>query len=148
MPRALRPGSYGDIHVIDLPDGRHKARARFRDFDGRVRLISRTADSPRNAADDLRAALVERRGAGGDEVSSNTRLDALADLWLEQPHGWSTGTARTYGYIGGANVKPALGQLRTGEVTPAVIRALPTESRMLRERREAGVRRKSPRRAS
>lgn len=121
MPRALGLGTYGDIHVAALPDGRFKARARFRDFDGKVRIVSRTSNTEKNAKADLREALATRRGAGGVDVSSSTRVSDLADLWLEQPHNWSTGTARTYGSVVNSSVKPTLGGLRLSEATPAVI---------------------------
>jgi integrase len=49
----------------------------------------------------------------------------LADAWLEAPHGWSTGTMRTYRSVVGKQVKPAFGRLCVREVTPgAVSRAL------------------------
>lgn len=46
MSRQRLPiGTHGEITVIDLPDGRVEVRTRYRDFDGKARLVSaRTAD--------------------------------------------------------------------------------------------------------
>lgn len=121
MPRRLDIGTYGEIGYLDLPDEHVKARARFRDYDGTTRIVSRTGPTRAAARRALKAALAERRGAGGVDVNSNTRLSVLAELWLEQDHDWSTGTRRTYGVIVGRNVVPALGSVRVGEATPATI---------------------------
>jgi hypothetical protein len=39
-------GTSGTILFATMPNGRVKARVRFRDFDGEVRLVSKTAASP------------------------------------------------------------------------------------------------------
>lgn len=120
MPRALDPGTQGTFTYFELPNGKVKARVRFRDYDGTTRLVSRTGSSQPNAQRALKRALTTRRGAGGTDISHRTRIDALADAWLAAPHTWSPGTARTYGYII-ERVKASLGGLRIEEATPAAI---------------------------
>jgi hypothetical protein len=71
-----------------MPNGRVKARVKFRDFDGEVRLVSKTAASRAAAERALKTELTVRRAPG-------TRVSALADTWLAADHGWSTGTERT-----------------------------------------------------
>lgn len=41
----LAIGTFGDINVIRTHSGRHTARARYRDWDGKTRLVEATADT-------------------------------------------------------------------------------------------------------
>jgi len=119
-------GTYGRVLFIAQAGGRVQARARFRDYDGCIRLVSKIGGSRPAAERALKADLTRRQAPGGQgAISPATRLDALADAWLLAPHAWASGTQRTYATIVRNQVKPALGRLRLQEVSPgAVSRAL------------------------
>jgi integrase len=118
----LPVGTYGRVSFVELPSGEIQARARFRDYDGRTRLVSKVGHSKAAAERALKAELTSRQGpAGTGAVGSSMRVQDLADAWLESAHGWSTGTERTYRSVVRKLVKPALGQLRVREVTPGVV---------------------------
>lgn len=115
-------GTSGKFLFATLPNGRVKARVKFRDYDGRVRLVSKVGASRAAAERALKAELTSRQAPGGaGAITSATRMVTLADVWMEADHGWSTGTRRTYGSVINKQVKPAFGQLCIREVTPGVV---------------------------
>jgi hypothetical protein len=63
------------------PSGEIQARARFRDYDGRTRLVSKIARSRAAAERALKAELTSRQApASGGALSAVTRLDVLAEV--------------------------------------------------------------------
>ena len=66
MPRpSLALGEWGDVSVAKAADGKsYRARARFRDFDGVVRMVERRAATAKAARADLDVALRERARTG------------------------------------------------------------------------------------
>jgi integrase len=115
-------GTYGRVLFLAMPNGRVQARAKFRDYDGRVRLVSKVGSSRAAAERALKAELTDRQGPGGvGALTAATRMSALADTWLEADHGWSTGTMRTYRSVVRKQIQPAFGQLCIREVTPGVV---------------------------
>ncbi|HEV7204791.1 MAG TPA: tyrosine-type recombinase/integrase [Jatrophihabitans sp.] len=115
-------GTPGKVQFVHLSSGHTQARVLFRDFDGRVRLVSKNARTRAAAERALKVALAERQAPPGTgAITSSTLLSELAALWLEAPHGWSTGTERTYKSVIRNQVVPALGALRAREVTPGVV---------------------------
>jgi hypothetical protein len=115
-------GTFGRIAFVTKRNGQIEARARFRDFDGSVRLVATVAPSRSAAERLLKTEMVTRQApAGVGSVAPSTRLDALSEVWLACPHGWSTGTTRTYTPVVRNQVKPALGRLRVSEVTPGTV---------------------------
>ena len=123
MGRPPQPvGTYGRIHFVDQPSGETQARTRFRDYDGRVRMVTKVGRSRAAAERSLKAELTSRQAlGGGSAITGATRVTALADVWLEAEHGWSTGTQRTYRSVVDKQVKPAFGQLCVREVSPGVV---------------------------
>jgi integrase len=115
-------GTYGRVLYRDLPSGQIQARVKFRDYDGRVRLVSKSGPSRAAAERALKTELADRRAPGGaGAITADTRMAVLADAWLDADHDWSTGTERTYRSVIRKQVKPALGQLCLREVTPGVV---------------------------
>src|SRR3954453_1151244 len=115
----LPVGTFGKVGFLLLPSGEVQARARFRDFDGRTRLVSKTGVSRAAAERALKTELAARRGPGGAGViTASSRVSALVEAWLAADHGWSTGTERTYRSVIHTSVLPAFGQLTLQEVTP------------------------------
>lgn len=118
----LPVGTAGKTQFVSLPNGQIQARAKFRDFDGRIRLVAKHGRSRAAAERALKLELTNRQTpAGGGAIAASTRVSELARLWLDAPHGWSTGTERTYRSVIGNQVVPALGELRLREVTTGVV---------------------------
>lgn len=60
-------------------------------------------------------------------IAASIGVSELVHVWIEAPHGWSTGTERTYRSVVRNQVVPALGELRQREGTAGVVsRALRT----------------------
>jgi hypothetical protein len=120
MGPPLPVGTFGRIGLLHTPSGEIQARARFRDFDGRTRLVSKTGVSRAASERALKTELAARRGPGGAGViTASSRVSALVEAWLAADHGWSTGTERTDRSVIRTSVLPAFGQLTLQEVTPA-----------------------------
>src|SRR5262249_53619603 len=102
-------GTYGSIWFIKRAAGTVQARTKFRDFDGRVRLVSKSGTSKAAAERALKTELAARSSPGsGVGVRPSTRVRELADLWLDTSSSWSTGTERTYRSVVKSQVVPAL----------------------------------------
>lgn len=115
-------GTVGKTLFVSLPSGQIQARAKFRDFDGRIRLVSKNGRSRAAAERAFKIELTNRQTPGGTgAIAAATHVSELARLWLEVPHGWSTGTERTYRSVVRNQVVPALGELRLREVTAGVV---------------------------
>jgi hypothetical protein len=118
----LPVGTFGKIGFVEQSSGDIQARARFRDYDGRTRLVAKTGPSRAAAERALKKELSSRQSpVGSGAITAAMRLASLADTWLDAPHGWSTGTERTYRSVVRKQVKPALGELCVREATPGVV---------------------------
>ncbi len=61
MSRQRLPiGTHGEITVMNLPDGRVEVRTRYRDFDGKARLVSARAATKSAALAELNKRLAQR----------------------------------------------------------------------------------------
>ena len=132
MPRPPLPlGTYGKIKTWQ-EGTTWLARAKFRDFDGIVRLVKRSGKTKAAAERELKTALADRQmPVKRAEITGQTTMDKLAELWLAEIERAvdagtkSPGTLDTYRSIYRRHVKPALGALRVREVnTPVVDRVL------------------------
>ena len=132
MPRPPLPlGTYGKIKAWQ-EDKVWLARAKFRDFDGVVRLVKRSGKTKAAAERALRAALVERQTpVKQSEITAQTTIEKVAELWLAEIEQAvnaglkSPSTLDAYRTIYHRHVQPALGALRVREVDiPAVERVL------------------------
>jgi integrase len=132
MPRPPLPlGTYGKIKTWQ-EGGVWLARAKFRDFDGVVRLVKRSGKTKAAAERALRTALVERQAPVKQSIiTAQTTIEKVAELWLAEIEqavnsgSKSPSTLDAYRTIYNRHVRPALGALRVREVdTPAVDRVL------------------------
>ena len=81
-------GTSGKVLFATLPNGRVRARGKFRDYDGRVRLVSKVGPSRAAAERALKAELTSRQALGGTgAITAATRMVTLADAWMEDDHG-------------------------------------------------------------
>lgn len=124
-------GAYGKIKTWQ-ENTTWLARAKFRDFDGIVRLVKRGGKTKAAAERALKAALADRQmPVKQAEITAQTTMDKLAELWLVEIERAvnagtkSPGTLDAYRSIYRRHVKPALGALRVREVdTPVVDRVV------------------------
>jgi integrase len=123
----LPVGTFGQIHFLRLDKHRVAARTYFRDLDGRRRLVTRYGQTRAQAERRLREALRDRSTGATPPVPADSRLSAMAALWLADVDGSdrASGTKRLYRFVTNSYVLPALGELRLREVTvPALDRLL------------------------
>ncbi len=85
MARPRTPiGTFGEIHVEKTHDGRARALTRFRDYDGQLRRVQATGDTPKAAERKLKEMLVERteQEVGQGDLTSASSFRHLVDVWL------------------------------------------------------------------
>lgn len=117
-------GTHGKIgfNVDAGPPQRVRARTYFRDLDGVVRQVTKYGLSKAAAERALKLALRDRIMPGQSDITAETRIETLAQRWLEDlPADRSANTRQMYTYVVGNYVIPALGALRVREVTTPVI---------------------------
>lgn len=123
----LPVGTFGKIAFLKVDGGKVRARARFRDYDGRVRPVSRYGPTKAAAERTLREALRDRIAPADGAVSPDMRLSVVAEQWLAEVDGseLADGTKQTYGTALRLWVLPGAGNLRLRELgVPAVDRLL------------------------
>lgn len=76
----LPVGTWGNIRTEKITGG-YRARARFRDYDGRTRDVERTGKTMGAARAALTADLVSRTAPAGDEITASSRLQFVAEIW-------------------------------------------------------------------
>ncbi len=85
-------GTSGKVLFATMPNGMVKARVKFRDHDGQIRLVSKTAASRAAAERALKVELTVRRSPGGTgALTAGSRMATLADAWPTP--GWLLSTA-------------------------------------------------------
>lgn len=123
MPRPrLSPGTYGNIYSTQNPNGTWTAKARFRDLDGKTRLIERTAPSKAKAELRLKEHLTERAHQHqSSELKGTSPVSVLAAQWWEHYEEQGKGavqTVRMYQDALRLHLLPRLGELTLNECTP------------------------------
>ncbi|WP_120004370.1 tyrosine-type recombinase/integrase [Nesterenkonia muleiensis] len=86
MGRPRTPiGTFGTIACREQPNGNHVARARFRDWDGRNRLVEATGVSRSTAERKLKQKLAERSyyQPGFNRLNADSPFPELVAYWLE-----------------------------------------------------------------
>jgi hypothetical protein len=65
-------GTFGEFTYLTAPNGRVKARVRFRDDDGQLRLVQGTGDTRKSAERALKQKITRRNGyaAGSRDLSA------------------------------------------------------------------------------
>jgi hypothetical protein len=77
-------GTFGEFTYVPAPNGRVKARVRFRDDDGQLRLVQATGDTRRSAERALKQKLTrrDRISAGSRDLSGDSTFGRLVEVWL------------------------------------------------------------------
>lgn len=124
----LPVGTYANISVRQVAPGRHRARCRFRDYDGQVRYIVRFGSSESAATRNLKAAMVDRLAAAGPaDLARSSKVADLSAMWLLEVEAsdLAKSTKARYSTIVSQFINPGVGQLRLSELSvPAVDRLL------------------------
>ncbi len=84
MARPRTPiGTFGDISYIKASGGQFRARTRYRDDDGKVRRVSATGATKREAERNLKRVAAERSSfQSTGELTPNSSFTTLVDAWL------------------------------------------------------------------
>ncbi|GIF01801.1 tyrosine-type recombinase/integrase [Paractinoplanes rishiriensis] len=121
MARPSLPiGTYGNIRTETLGANRFCARARFRDYDGRVRDVEATDVTGPAAIRALKAKMRDRATPNDDEITRETFVSKLAELWVEEILAEERVTPQTvdrYRTSLRTAILPAVGNLRLREAT-------------------------------
>lgn len=121
MPRRpLEIGTYGSIKTTKQPNGSWRASARFRDLDGQTRTVQAFGSSSNDAERRLKRAVQDRVANTGEDITRDMKLEALADIWLDELIVEGKLSAQTIGQYRSdveKTIKPELGGLRIHECT-------------------------------
>lgn len=119
-------GTYGEVSVVEIEPGVHRARAHVRGFDGETRRKERRGKSKAAATNKLTAAIAAhlKESGGGGELTGDSRIsDAAAQrmAWLRDAVAAGSRQPRTleaYEDSLRLHILPAIGSLRLREATP------------------------------
>ncbi len=81
----LTIGTFGEIGYLRSPNGRTAARARYRDWDGKSRLVQATGDTRKSAERALKAKFAERSlfQPASSDLTPDSPFPDLVTYWLE-----------------------------------------------------------------
>ncbi len=116
----LPVGTWGTIRTETVAANRYRARARFRDYDGKTRDVEAAGATGPAAVRALKIKLRDRATPNDDDINRETRISKLADLWIEEITAEQRLAAQTidrYRTSLRTAILPALGNLRIREAT-------------------------------
>ncbi|MGW5521680.1 tyrosine-type recombinase/integrase [Gordonia sp. NPDC003950] len=95
------------------------AWCRYRDLDGRTRVVTASGTSKADAERRLQRKLTHRVTPADETITADTRIRALADAWLAdvERSDRATNTKKRYDEVVRTYVVPAMGELRVRECT-------------------------------
>lgn len=121
MARPVLPiGTWGKIRTEKLGPNRYCARTRFRDYDGKTRDVEATDTTGPAAIRALKEKLRDRVTPNDDEITRETHVSTLADLWIEEitaEERVAPQTINNYRTSLRSSILPALGNLRIREAS-------------------------------
>jgi integrase len=113
-------GTWGNIRTETLGPNRFCARARFRDYDGKTRDVEATGTTAPGSVRALKEKLRDRVAPNDDEITRETLVNTLADLWLveiTEEERVRPQTINRYETSLRTRIRPALGKLRIREAS-------------------------------
>ncbi|MEU1807860.1 tyrosine-type recombinase/integrase [Micromonospora aurantiaca (nom. illeg.)] len=116
----LPVGTWGNIRTEKLGHNRFCARARFRDYDGKTRDVEAVGTTGPAAVRALKEKLRDRAAPNDDEITRETHISTLANLWIEEITAEEHVVQQTidrYESVVRTAVLPALGNLRIREAS-------------------------------
>lgn len=116
-------GTWGDISVRQVAEGAHEARARFRDPDGRLRLVSACRPSASAAKTALRHRLADRAATASDAGGiTPTTIASLCAAWIATKTGKILPqSVDDYQQTISSLIIPRIGEVTLVEATPGRI---------------------------
>lgn len=117
-------GTWGDINVRQVAEGTHEARARFRDPDGRLRLVSARGPSASAAKASLRNRLAARAATATTAagIGPHTTITDLCATWMgKKTDDILPQSADLYRQAIDALIGPRIGEVTIIEATPGRI---------------------------
>jgi integrase len=117
----LPVGTFGKVQFLVTRAGSIRARVKYRDFDGVVRPVSRFGASRAKAEAALKQALRDRYGTGAGEITGETLLRRVAEVWLSEieARDLASSTKELYRDVVERRLNPGVGALRVREVSVA-----------------------------
>ena len=81
----LAIGTFGDIGTVRTPGGRYTARARYRDWDGKTRLVEATGETSKAASQALKQKLTSRAlfQPSSTVLTPDSAFGELVAYWLD-----------------------------------------------------------------
>lgn len=118
MVRPRTPiGSYGNVTVAQVTDGKWRARTRYRFEDGVLRQIERFGPTKAKARNSLQRALTAVESTTGKSLKRETTLSTLADAFLESKADRAPRTVDTYRQTIEHLIRPKIGSLAVSEAS-------------------------------
>lgn len=119
-------GTWGEINATNI-DGRWRARARYRDFDGVTRPVERWGPSKAAATRKLREDMSQRATPRGAGLTPDSRVAGLAEQFFADAR--TEGrveerSLRQYERWWSCDLAPAIGEIRIREATPALLNSV------------------------
>jgi integrase len=117
--QALSPGERGDIAILKMGEGIFRARARYRDLDGKVRQVSAYGRSRDAAKRALGKRLESRPKRVPGTLQSDTPFRVVAESWFDRVQAGgrlALGTLITYRQTLDSPILPALGDKRLDQI--------------------------------
>ncbi|MFQ4150319.1 site-specific integrase [Arthrobacter sp. LAPM80] len=116
-------GSWGNIHVTLTSAGSWRARTKYRDMDGKVRLVEARGPSGAAARRNLRQKLAERKTPRFGLVTSRSRINQLIEVFIVELEASDRAdrTKDKYAYMVKRHIAPKLGSIRVGEATSGLV---------------------------
>ncbi|UKA55143.1 site-specific integrase [Arthrobacter sp. FW305-BF8] len=116
-------GTWGVIHTAKATDKSWRARAKYRDLDGKTRKVEAWGPSAAAARRNLQIKLQSRQTPRSALVTSSTKISSLADVFLAELES-SDKASRTkdkYAHTVTKYISPQIGSVRVGETTSGVV---------------------------
>jgi integrase len=116
-------GTWGNINVSRSKAGTWNARAKYRDMDGKVRIVEARGGSSAAARRNLLQKFADRKTPRYGLVNPRSKINELIEVFLVelQASDKADRTKDKYGYCIKKYIAPAIGEIRVSEATSGVI---------------------------
>ena len=116
----LELGTHGRVRTYQR-GAAWRADTKYRDWDGVVRRVQATGRSRTAAEQALQLVLRDRRYAGKDVITRDTKFSVVAEKWFEELSDLSPSTMQRYRERLDRFILPAFGQVRMREITVGLV---------------------------
>lgn len=116
----LELGTHGRVRIYQR-GAAWRADTKYRDWDGVVRRVQATGRSRTAAEQALQLVLRDRRYAGKDVITRDTKFAVVAEKWFEELSDLSPSTMQRYRERLDRFILPAFGQVRMREISVGLV---------------------------